>query len=77
MAEHFALVAERESYRAKFHEAWNQSGVDFLVTVPNAMPALPLGGMRNSIGSVGYTFLFNMVRGRTSEFLPNVLRKST
>lgn len=60
-AENYALVAKREAYRAKFHEAWNQAGVDFVLTVPNAMPALPLGGMGNSLGSIGYTFLFNLV----------------
>ena len=60
-AEHFALVTKREGYRARFHEAWNQAGIDFLLTVPNATPALPLGGSVNSIGSVGYSFLFNLV----------------
>jgi hypothetical protein len=59
--EHYALVAKREAYRARFYQAWNQAGLDFVLTVPNAMPALPLGGMRNSIGSVGYSFLFNIV----------------
>ncbi|KAF8579665.1 amidase signature enzyme [Ramaria rubella] len=59
--EQFGLVAQREGYRAKFHEAMKNAGVDFLLTVPNAMPALPLGGMKNSAGSIGYSFIFNLL----------------
>ena len=66
VAEHFALVTKREDYRARFHKEWNKEGFDFLLTVPNAMPAFPLGGMGNSIGSVGYSFLFNLVSTRCS-----------
>ena len=60
-AQHYTLVARREAYRARFHQAWSDSGVDFVLTVPNAMPALPLGGMKNSVASCGYSFLFNLL----------------
>ena len=32
-----------------------------ILTVPNAMPALPHGAMKDAVSSCGYTFLFNMV----------------
>ena len=65
------LVAERESYRASWHEWWEsfakEGGAeqerkpDVILTVPNAMPALPHDAMRDAVSSCGYTFLFNMV----------------
>ncbi|KAF8526593.1 amidase signature domain-containing protein [Hysterangium stoloniferum] len=60
-AEHYGLVAQREGYRARFFEAWQEARIDFLLTVPNATPALPLGGMKNTIASIGYSFLFNIL----------------
>ncbi|KIJ42425.1 hypothetical protein M422DRAFT_208930 [Sphaerobolus stellatus SS14] len=59
--EHYALVAQREGYRFRCFEAWQDAGIDFLLTVPNALPAIPLGGMKHGIGNVGYTFLFNIL----------------
>ncbi|KAK9467686.1 amidase signature domain-containing protein [Lipomyces arxii] len=61
MTEYMALVWEREGYRNQFYKAWKSSGIDFLVTVPNATPALPHNGMFQSFGSVGYSSLFNLV----------------
>lgn len=55
------LVSKREVYRAQWFEAWKEQGIDFLLTVPNACPAIPHGGMKTSATSVGYTFLFNIV----------------
>ena len=65
------LVAQREAYKASWHEWWESFGrgevaeqgrkPDVILTVPNAMPALPHGAMRDAVSSCGYTFLFNMV----------------
>ncbi|KAL8392630.1 hypothetical protein RB595_002720 [Gaeumannomyces hyphopodioides] len=57
--ENWKLVGERESYRFKWFEWWNQADVDFLLTVPNATPALPHDAMKDAVSSCGYTFLFN------------------
>ncbi|KZT20929.1 amidase signature enzyme [Neolentinus lepideus HHB14362 ss-1] len=59
--EYFATVARREAYRAKWFEFWQESGVDFILTVPNAMPAVPHGGMKDAFTNCGYTFLWNVL----------------
>ncbi|KAI9680954.1 MAG: hypothetical protein M1829_001034 [Trizodia sp. TS-e1964] len=59
--EQWRLVARREAYRAEWHEWYEEGEYDFLLTVPNAMPALPHGAMRDSVASCGYTFLFNLL----------------
>lgn len=59
--ERWALVARREAYREHFYNAFRESGVDFLLTVPNATPAIPHRGLYNSFSSCLYTFLFNIV----------------
>ena len=62
-AEQWQWVAKRESYKAQWHEWWqNEAQVDFLLTPPNATPAVPHDGMRDAVSSCGYTFLFNLVR---------------
>jgi hypothetical protein len=67
----WALVANREVYRARWFEAWKEQGIDFLLTVPNASPAIPHGGMRTSVTSVGYTFIFNIVGSSESLIIRN------
>lgn len=72
MDEYMNLVAQREEYRLKWFEMWNRSGGDsekggdsgwdFILTVPNALPAVPHGGMKDGWKSCGYTFLWNLVR---------------
>ncbi|KAI1859706.1 hypothetical protein JX265_007235 [Neoarthrinium moseri] len=59
--ENWKLVAEREAYRVKWFEWWNSVDVDFLLTPPNATPAVPHDGMSDAISSCGYTFLFNVL----------------
>lgn len=60
--EQWKLVARREAYKAKFHEWWEtEAKVDFLITPPNATPAVPHDGMHDAVASCGYTFLFNLV----------------
>lgn len=60
--EQWKLVAKREAYKARWHDWWEQEAkVDFLITPPNATPALPHGAMHDAVSSCGYTFLFNLV----------------
>jgi Asp-tRNA(Asn)/Glu-tRNA(Gln) amidotransferase A subunit family amidase len=62
--EQWKLVARREAYKARWHDWWeNEAKVDFLITPPNAMPALPHDHMKAAVSSCGYTFLFNLVSG--------------
>ena len=61
-AEQWKWVAKRESYKARWHEWWRtEAQMDFLLTPPNATPAVPHDGMKDAISSCGYTFLFNLV----------------
>lgn len=60
--EHWQLVGKREAYKARWHDWWEQEAkMDFLITVPNATPAVPHDGMKDAVSSCGYTFLFNLV----------------
>ena len=61
--EQWELVAKREAYRATWNDWWNENDFDFIITVPNATPAVLHGGMKQAVSSCGYTFLFNLVRG--------------
>ena len=61
--EQWELVARREAHKAEWHTWWNEvANVDFLLTPPNATPAVPHGGMKDAVASCGYTFLWNMVK---------------
>jgi Asp-tRNA(Asn)/Glu-tRNA(Gln) amidotransferase A subunit family amidase len=60
--EQWKLVTKREAYKAKFHDWWEQEAkIDFMITPPNATPAVPHDGMKEAVSSCGYTFLFNLV----------------
>ena len=59
--ENWQLVAKREAYRYKWFQWWDGADVDFLLTPPNATPAVPHNGMKDAVSSCGYTFLFNLV----------------
>ncbi|KAK4196918.1 putative acetamidase [Triangularia verruculosa] len=59
--ENWKLVGQREAYRARWFEWWNQKGLDVIITPPNATPALPLGAMKDAVSSCGYTFMFNLL----------------
>lgn len=62
VSEQWKLVAKRDAYKAKWHDWWNEEAkVDFLITPPNATPAVPHDGMKDAVSSCGYTFLFNLV----------------
>jgi hypothetical protein len=56
------LVEERDNYRAEWHKKLTEEGVDFVLTVPHALPALENGGSeRTTLMSAGYTFIFSLV----------------
>lgn len=57
----WGLNAKRETYRRQWFEWWDSVDVDFLLTPPNATPAVPHNGMHDAVSSCGYTFLFNLV----------------
>lgn len=66
--EQWKLVARREAYKARWHAWWTEEtkGMDFMLTPPNATPAVPHDGMGQAVSSCGYTFLFNLVSLATS-----------
>lgn len=66
--EQWKFVAKREAYKARWHEWWEASDIDFMITPPNATPAVPHDGMRDAVASCGYTFLFNLVSHSVSHF---------
>ena len=57
----YKVVAKREMYRKRWADAWDEAGVDFVLTAPNALPAVPHGGMKKGWKICGYTVLFNLV----------------
>lgn len=61
VSEYWPLVAQREDYKRRWFEMWNEEDWDFVLTVPNALPAVPHGGMKDGFKACGYTFLFNLV----------------
>lgn len=61
ITEYWPLVAQREDYRRRWFEMWQNEELDFVLTVPNALPAVPHGGMKEGFKACGYSFLFNLV----------------
>ncbi|TQV98493.1 acetamidase [Cordyceps javanica] len=59
--QYWQLIAKREAYKRRWFEFWEENGFDFVVTPPNATPAVPHGGMHDACSSCGYTFLFNLL----------------
>ena len=63
ISEERMLVVQRDKYRAAWHERWADEGLDFVLTVPHALPALENGSSEKvTLMSAGYTFIFNLVR---------------
>jgi Asp-tRNA(Asn)/Glu-tRNA(Gln) amidotransferase A subunit family amidase len=63
VTEQWTYVAKREAFRATWHAWWNEpsNSYDFLLTPPNATPAVPHNGMKKAVSSCGYTLLFNLL----------------
>ena len=57
----YALVGQREEYRSQWFEYWQGAKLDFVLCVPNALPAMRHGDSARQWKSCGYTFLFNIV----------------
>jgi Asp-tRNA(Asn)/Glu-tRNA(Gln) amidotransferase A subunit family amidase len=52
--EQWRWVAKREAYKAKWHKWWHEKAkVDFLLTAPNATPAVPHNGMKDAVSNCG------------------------
>ncbi len=60
--EYLGLIAQREAYRDRWFQALREEAFDFILTVPNALPATPHKGMKHGFAGCGYTFLWNIVR---------------
>lgn len=68
--EYCKLIVQREDYRTRWFRVWRgvqargslgDNGIDFILTVPNALPAVPHGGMRHGWKACGYAILFNLL----------------
>ncbi|KZT66577.1 amidase signature enzyme [Daedalea quercina L-15889] len=59
--EYLALIAQREGYRERWFEFMRANSIDFVLTVPNSLPAPPIGGMKAGWKACGYTFLWNIL----------------
>ncbi|KAL2257422.1 hypothetical protein VTK26DRAFT_202 [Humicola hyalothermophila] len=59
--ENWKLVSQREVYRSRWFEWWNEQELDIIIAPPNATPAVPHNAMRDAVSSCGYTFLFNLL----------------
>jgi len=61
-AEERSLVVSRDEYRAKWHSAWEAEELDFVLTVPHALPAIPAGTAEKvTLVSCGFMMIFNIV----------------
>lgn len=71
------LVGKRDTYRAEWHRKWIEEGIDFVLTVPHALPALENGGSeRATLMSAGYTFIFSLL-DYTAGVIPTTTVSST
>ncbi|KAF8996208.1 amidase signature enzyme [Cyathus striatus] len=59
--EFWKLVALREGEKQKWKEYLDSTGVELTLTVPNALPAVPDGGMKYGWRACGYSFMFNIL----------------
>ncbi|KAG5967903.1 hypothetical protein E4U57_007982 [Claviceps arundinis] len=59
--EYWQLCYRREVYKRKWWEYWKATKLDFILSPPNATPAIPHGGMHDAVSSCGYTFTFNLL----------------
>ncbi|KAH7910975.1 amidase signature domain-containing protein [Hygrophoropsis aurantiaca] len=61
VAEYWAVIAQRNNYRARWHDMWLGDGLDFVLSVPHPLPAMPHGGMKAGFNVIGYAFLWNVL----------------
>ena len=72
--QYLGLIAKREGYCDQWFQKLKDEVFDFVLTVPNALPATPHGGMKNGFKGCGYTFLWNIVRLSIWPFLRHAPR---
>ncbi|KAF8067942.1 amidase signature domain-containing protein [Lyophyllum atratum] len=57
-----SLVAQRDEYRAAWHEKWTESGLDFVLTVPHPFPAFKNGESKKvNLMTAGFTCIFSLL----------------
>jgi hypothetical protein len=59
--ETWSLIAQREAYKLQWFEYWDSQDLDFVLTAPSSLPAMPHGGSKKGWRACGYSFLFNIV----------------
>ncbi|RDA89050.1 hypothetical protein CP532_2308 [Ophiocordyceps camponoti-leonardi (nom. inval.)] len=59
--EYCALISQREAYKRRWFDMWEDAKLDFIIAPPNATPAVPHNGMHDAVSSCAYTFLFNLI----------------
>jgi Asp-tRNA(Asn)/Glu-tRNA(Gln) amidotransferase A subunit family amidase len=61
-AEERALVLSRDEHRERWYQAWEYEGLDFVLTVPHALPAIPAGTAEKvTLVSASYSMMFNIL----------------
>lgn len=61
-SEERALVVARDEYRDRWHDAWEAEGLDFVLTVPHPLPAIPAGAAEKvTLMSAALTMICNIV----------------
>ncbi|KAG6910713.1 hypothetical protein DXG01_008243 [Tephrocybe rancida] len=62
VAELRSLTAQRESYRAEWHNRWREKGLDFVITVPHPFPAFRHGESEKvNLMTAGLTTIFSFL----------------
>lgn len=61
MIEHRENTYKKFQWRQKVFDAWKESGIDFLLTVPHSTPAFPHYAYYDSFSGLDYTFFFNIL----------------
>ncbi|KAF8996224.1 amidase signature domain-containing protein [Cyathus striatus] len=57
-----ALVFEREKQKATWHDKWTEQGLDFVLTVPVALPAFEHGASeKTTLMCAAYNLIFNLL----------------
>ena len=65
-AEERALVVARDEYRARWYDAWDAEGLDFVLSVPFPLPAIPTGTSEKvTMSSLAPGMICNIVRINT------------
>ncbi|KAG6856911.1 hypothetical protein H0H87_012161 [Tephrocybe sp. NHM501043] len=55
------IVVQREEYRRRWAKMFQEEKLDYVLTVPHSMPAVPHNGMKKCIKWLGSTLLFNLL----------------